>query len=228
MASIKDYFKQEQAAAYDKRFEKISALKDVLHLTTQMILQELPDRARILVVGAGTGAEILHLARCYPGWEFTAVEPSIDMLEICRQKVMSAGLADQCRLHHGYVHQLPRQELYDAATSLLVSQFLTDLSERQEFFKAIHDRLRPGALLVSADLGHCGEEHDRVWEIWLRAIAHTGASPEQMAEYCKSMDRGVSLLPDSEMRALLSRAGFEAPTHVLRTILINGWFARRS
>lgn len=221
------YFQGEQAAAYDQRFEKLSAIKDVLHLTTQMILQELPKQARVLVVGAGTGAEVLHLGRCYPGWEFTVVEPSSDMMAICRQKLADAGFEQSCQFHQGYAEELPLEERYDAATSLLVSHFLVDSDARRAYFKAIHDRLLPGAILVTADLGHCEQDHDQVWEVWLRTIAHAGANPEQIVEYTQALSRDVSLLRDSQMRAMLVESGFESPAHVLRAVLINGWFARR-
>ena len=227
MSEINIHFEKERATTYDQRFEKIAALKDVLHLTLQMVFQQLPERSRVLVVGAGTGAELLYLAHHFPQWEFTAVEPSGDMLEICRQKVTAAGYAERCEFHHGYTHQLPLGKSYDGATSLLVSHFLLDPAERVSFFEDIGERLRPGGTLFTADLAQCGEEHDRVWEIWLRTIAYSGTEALQLEEYTQSLERGVSLVGAREMKELLGTAGFQGITHVLRTILINAWFARR-
>ena len=42
------------------------AIKDALHLLTGTVLSELPPKAKILCVGAGTGAEILYLAQKFP------------------------------------------------------------------------------------------------------------------------------------------------------------------
>ncbi|RYD68316.1 MAG: class I SAM-dependent methyltransferase, partial [Verrucomicrobiaceae bacterium] len=83
-------FGPEQAAAYDARFAKFAPMRDALHLLAGSILATLPEDARILCVGAGTGAEVLALAQRFPHWRFTAVEPSAPMLELCRQKATAA------------------------------------------------------------------------------------------------------------------------------------------
>ncbi|WP_232288441.1 class I SAM-dependent methyltransferase [Anaeromyxobacter sp. K] len=61
-------------------------MRDALHLVTRLALGELPAQARILCVGAGTGAELLSLAAAFPGWRFTAVDPSEPMLRRCRAR----------------------------------------------------------------------------------------------------------------------------------------------
>ena len=115
-------FTQDHAAAYDQRFSKLAPLRDALHLLVATLFSELPAQARILCVGAGTGAELLFLARKFPGWEFTAVEPSGPMLDLCRTKADAEGIASRCTFHEGYLDSLPAGEPFDAATSLLVSQ----------------------------------------------------------------------------------------------------------
>ena len=56
-------FNEHHAAEYDTRFAKAAAMKDALHLLTAAVLGELPADARVLSVGAGTGAEVIDLAR---------------------------------------------------------------------------------------------------------------------------------------------------------------------
>ncbi len=55
----------KQASSYDQQWSKM-AIKDALHLLTGTVLSELPPKAKILCVGAGTGAEILYLAQKFP------------------------------------------------------------------------------------------------------------------------------------------------------------------
>lgn len=91
---IKSLFDQ-QAANYDTQWAKTAPIRSCLHLLVDSLLAHLPTEARILCVGVGTGAELAHLARKNPGWQFTAVEPSGKMLEICRQRAEVDGFANR-------------------------------------------------------------------------------------------------------------------------------------
>jgi len=95
-----DFFSEEQARRYDERNRKLAPITEALHFATSLVLEDLPARARILSVGAGTGAELVSLAKSFPQWSFVAVEPSRSMLEVCRERVQRAGLSDRCELFH--------------------------------------------------------------------------------------------------------------------------------
>jgi tRNA G46 methylase TrmB len=86
----------------------------------------LPDRANILYVGAGTGAEMIQLAQTFPQWTFTPVDPSGAVLEVCRQRLDTLGMIDRCTLQTGFVETLAPTKTFDAATGLLVSQTIMD------------------------------------------------------------------------------------------------------
>ena len=87
-------FDAERAAAYDDRIRRLAPGYDLLQSTVASVLAaRLPDDAHLLVVGAGTGAEIVTMGRNVSRWQFTAVDPSPDMLDRCRSRVAEAGLA---------------------------------------------------------------------------------------------------------------------------------------
>ncbi|WP_264488307.1 class I SAM-dependent methyltransferase [Luteolibacter arcticus] len=46
------------------------------------------------------------MAARFPGWRFTAVEPSGAMLDHCRKKATEAGIVDRCECHEGYLDSL--------------------------------------------------------------------------------------------------------------------------
>ncbi|WZP00329.1 class I SAM-dependent methyltransferase [Isosphaeraceae bacterium EP7] len=116
------------------------------------MLSDLGDDARFLYIGVGTGPELIYLAERFPGWRFVAVEPSAPMLDVCRRKAEERGIADHCGFHEGYLDSLPQGEAFDAATSLLVSQFILDRQARTGFFREIAGRVLPGGVLVNAGL----------------------------------------------------------------------------
>src|SRR5690606_23703825 len=83
----------KQASGYEQQQKKIAPVHEGLYFQLEWIFSELPDDARILCVGLGAGAELSYLASRFPGWTFTAVEPSGAMLDICRQRARSEGFS---------------------------------------------------------------------------------------------------------------------------------------
>jgi tRNA (cmo5U34)-methyltransferase len=223
-------FDQAHAATYDQRFAKLAPLRDALHLLISAVLADLPAEARILCVGAGTGHELIYLALKFPQWRFTVVEPSAPMLEVCRRKANECGIALRCVFHEGYLDSLPVSPAFDAATSLLVSQFILTAEARVSFFHNIASRLRPGGYLVSADLASDtgSATYQSLLEVWIRLMRETGSPPEQLEKLRMTYGRDVSVLPLQQVSALIAAGGFETPVLFLQTCLIHAWYAQRA
>lgn len=227
--ALKDIFDQ-QADTYDQKWSRVAAFRDGLHLLVGSVFAGLPARARVLCVGAGTGAEIASLAARFPGWRFTAVEPAGRMLAACRRRADAAGIADRCTFHEGYLETLPPGAPHDAATCLLVSQFLLDRQARSDFFRAIAQRLRPGGLLANADLSADVDApgYPALLQAWLHAIAAPDLSPESIERMCVAYRRDVAVLPQADVEALLVAGGFEAPVAFYQAGLMRAWCATRA
>lgn len=223
----KPIFTADHAAAYDQRFAKLAPLREALHLLVGAVFAELPEQARILCGGAGTGAELIYLAHKFPGWQFTAVEPSGPMLEVCRRKAAAEGIAPRCTFHEGYLESLPEGEPFDAATSLLVSQFVLNKESRIGFFREIARRLKPDGILASADLASNRAVYQDLLEVWLKLMRETEMAPEQVEGLREVYGRDVGVLSLDETRAIIAAGGFEEPVQFLQTGLIHGWYARR-
>jgi tRNA (cmo5U34)-methyltransferase len=221
-------FDESHASSYDERFAKLAPLRDALHLVTRLALGDLPADARLLCVGAGTGAELLHLAAAFPGWSFTAVDPSAPMLRRCRARAEAADVASRCRFHEGVVESLPDDDReFDGATALLVSQFLVDRAARRDFFASIADRLRPRAPLVVGDLA-CPAPSDRLFELWERAWRYADIPAEQVARMRETFATRVAVLPPEEVAAIIVAGGFDDPVQCFQTVLIHAWLTRRN
>lgn len=224
------FFDRARAAEYDQRFAKLAPLRDALHLLTAAALARLPGNARVLSVGAGTGAEILALAPRFPGWRFVAVDPSGPMLEIARERAEERGISTRCEFHVGTLDSLPDTELFDGATSILVSQFVLDPEARIGFFREIAGRLRPGGRLVSADLAAdlAVEEGQEQLSFWLGLLrTEQGISAEQADNMRTAYAENVAVLPVHRVEGLLVAGGFENPVRILQTGMIHAWTAYR-
>lgn len=219
----------QQAAGYDRQWEKLAQLRDGLHFLLESVFADLPARARVLCVGVGTGAELAHLARKFPHWKFTAVEPSGAMLEQCRQRAVREGFESRCQFHEGYVDSLQGDSLHDAATCFLVSQFILDRDERTGFFRSIAARLAPGGLLASSDLASQvgSREHDALVHAWMNMMAAADVPPEALEKMRAAWKKDVAILPPAEVASIIESGGFESPVPFYQAGLIHAWFSRR-
>lgn len=222
-------FDQKTAAAYDEKTALWASGREALFSLVRLIQADLPDKARILCVGAGTGTELISLAQSFPKSHLTAVEPSSAMLDICRQKVEENGLTSRCTFHEGYLDTLPDSAPFDAATCLLVSQFLKDPQERSDLFSQIAGRLQPGGILISSDLvlGLSSKVHQGLFEVWLRMLGGSGWNEEDIEKMRSAWrDHIVSMTPP-EIEAIIAAGGFDTPILFYQTVFIHAWFSKR-
>lgn len=219
----------QQAGTYDQQWAKLAPFRDGIHLLMASIFGRLPPNARMLCVGAGTGAEIHFLAERFPAWTFVAVEPSSRMVDVAKARAAQHGYLDRCSFHTGYLDSLPAGEPFDCASSLLVSQFLLDAAERRDFFRAIATRLQPGGMLVTSDLSADteGPHYASLLEVWLRTMTAADLSPERVQQMRAAYSRDVAILPSRSVEALIASAGFDAPVPFYQAGLIHAWYCQR-
>lgn len=222
-------FDMERAISYDQRNGKLAALSESLHLQMRIILSELPSEANILCVGAGTGAELIYLAKAFPSWHFTALDPAEAMLKLCEQKAVENGIDKRCVFHCGYIDSLPAATSFDAATSILVSHFLTDKSERTKFFSQIAERLRPGGILVSADLSFdtIVPAYSVLMVKWLQLLKSADWPANEVDKLPEVYKQHVAMLPPAEVESIIQKGGFSEPVLFSQNLFIHAWFAKR-
>jgi tRNA (cmo5U34)-methyltransferase len=215
------------AETYDQQWERLAPINDSLHLLMGGVFSNLPAQANVLCVGAGTGAEIIYLAKRFPQWTFTAVDPSTSMLEVCRKRLRALDIENRCKFHSGYLESLPSFELFDAATSLLVSQFILDKESRSEFFKLIAKYLKPEGILVSSDLSadlHSAN-YPSLLQTWLELMKEGGVPAEGLEGMRKAYGKNVAVLPDKDIAALIQSGGFDDPIRFFQLGLIHAWYS---
>lgn len=223
-----DFFTEEAAQVYDEKNSKLLPISGCVHFLIGLILKDLPARARILCVGAGTGAEILTLSRTFPEWSFVALEPSLAMLNVCRERIESAGVADRCEFVHGYVQDLPGEPIFDAALSVFVAHFVAR-EERSKFFRHMTDRLRSDGYLINVEISFDLDsvEFPSMLKNWEAVQTLMGATPDSLATLPKQLKEVLTVIPPQETEALLRDSGIGCPVRFFQALMIHGWYGKK-
>lgn len=223
-----DFFNKEAAQHYDERNRPLADISGCLHFLIGLILKDFPVRSRILCAGVGTGAELLSLAQRFPEWTFVALEPSLAMLEVCRERAEKAGVAARCEFVHGYVQDLPLRQDFDAALSLLVAHFVKR-EERVNFYRQMVDRLRSGGYLITAEISYDldSAEFPSMLENWGAVQKLMGATPESLASLPKVLREMLSVVPPLETESLIRKSGIENPVRFFQALMICGWYGQK-
>jgi tRNA (cmo5U34)-methyltransferase len=220
----------QQSSTYDQQWVKLAAFRDGIHVLVAALFSRLPHDARILCVGAGTGAEIHYLAERFPDWTFVAVEPSSGMVNAAEMRAEQNGYRSRCVFHNGYLDSLSESGQFDGATCFLVSQFILDTDERTRFFGQIAARLRDGGILASSDLAAdtSAGSYGGLLEVWLKTMASADLSPQRIQQMRDAYARDVSILPPPHVERLIEAGGFGSAVQFYQAVLIHGWYAMRA
>jgi tRNA (cmo5U34)-methyltransferase len=223
-------FDEERAAAYDERIRRLAPGYDVLHDALASVAGSLlGDDAHVLVVGAGTGTEIVRLAQVRPGWRFIAVDPSTEMLDQCRKRIEAEELGPRVEYRCDRVEALSEVSRFDAATSMFVAHFIQDRDAKRRFFRAVARRLQPRAPFLLADLYKCssGEALEQLTAAWRRAVRRAGMDAEVVENAFDRMERQIDFVPEDELARILDETGFSAPTRFYQCFLWGAWWSQK-
>jgi tRNA (cmo5U34)-methyltransferase len=221
----------EKAQAYDRRIRAAIPGYEALHQLSCMVVAEATGgHGRVLVAGAGTGAECVALGQACPALHVVGVDPAADMLAMAEGKVTEHGLNQRVRLYPGTVADLPVFEPFDAATLLLVLHFLRDDGAKLALLTDVAKHLKPGAPLVLADL--FGPAWDQPWQAELRTYWRhlqlaAGIGGSDVDKGFSHVDRDIHPVTEDRLGELMQQAGFARPQPFFRALCFGGWVARR-
>ena len=216
------------AADYDRRIRSTWPFYEAIHPAMNAILRGLlPSNSELLIVGAGTGAEILELGRSNPGWRFVGLDPAQPMLDVAKDKIEAAGVTAQVSLFRGNVDELPVGTLYDGATLGMVLHFLADDGAKSKLLRSISSHLKSGAPLVLMD-AH-GDPTTRESQLLLDAWKHqqnlAGLTWEQVEDGMKERMQAIHFVSSDRIEELLAEAGFRRIQRFFQIFILGGWIA---
>lgn len=222
------HFDEERARQYDRTARQTLPGYEELHSMASSLLHiELDEEAQVLVVGAGTGMELLTLAEHHPKWRLTGVDPSSEMLARARERIQERGWTDRVQLHVGHVYELPQSAVYDAATCLLVIHHLA-AEDQRSLLRGVAQRLKSGAPFVLAEIvgDTASPQFQRFLNAWKFRQSVMGASVDEAVQRGERITSVVSFPTEDSLRALLSQAGFADLERFFTAYFYGGWVTR--
>jgi cyclopropane-fatty-acyl-phospholipid synthase len=102
---------------------------------------------RLLDVGCGWGALIMHAAQYY-GTEAVGITLSERQATLARQRIADAGLADRCRVEVRDYRELTGEGLFDKIASIGMVEHV-GLRRLPDYFRAAFRALKPGGLFLN-------------------------------------------------------------------------------
>ena len=225
-------FDRERASQYNLDIRKAIPGYEALHGMAQNLLRtNLSSSARLLVVGSGTGMELINFCQQNSQWILTGVDPSQDMMIIARQELAKRKLLARVNLHRGDLDSLPQTEPMDAATLILVMHFLPDDGSKLELLKNIARRLKPGAEFILADLH--GDKSARyftklktAWQAHYFNQLDDANKTQAESEFETRIDNSIHFISEARIRELLNTAGFDLVSKFYNAFLFGGWTAK--
>lgn len=224
-------FDSSRAAEYDRQSRIALAGYDACHeLTACMLASTLGDnsKANVLIVGAGTGQEMLTMGPLEPAWHFTAVDPAAPMVELARDRVAGAGLEGRTDFVLGTVADLPDTTRYDAATLIGVLHHLPGDQAKRDILRDIARRLKPGAPFVLAGNRRRYAEHPLLLKAWRQRWRLNGSSAAEVeAKIAKILQGADPPASEQVIADLLAEAGFGQPHLFFSSLFWGAWIAFR-
>lgn len=217
-------FDARAADTYDEgMIRRVPGYALAQHLAGAVLASTLPDQANILVVGAGTGSEILHLAAVKPGWRFTALDISRHMLEVAAQRLTSAGLVDRVTFVCAPMQSAPPLPRHDACLIQLVGQFIAH-EDKPAFYAAVAHALGSDAPLLSLDYRpELSPRRDALRHWALQA----GASPDMVMMMESRMTMEWHIPSEVDLDAIWRAAGLLPQGRFLQALAYVGTVLRR-
>lgn len=223
-------------AHYDQTIPlKIAGYHLLYDLTSHLMavgLKNESSTAKLLIVGAGGGQELVTLSQFNKDWQFTAIDSSETMLDVATRRVNEAKISERVCTVHSKLEDFSDSLLYDGATCLLVLHFIKGLENKRAFLKQISAKLKPGAPFFFAAIN--GEPDKNAYAVqmkgWKSYMLAQGIPAEEFDKFAESigdMSRttGSDLISSDVTLSLLAECGFTDITSYFGSYLIQGYMA---
>jgi ubiquinone/menaquinone biosynthesis C-methylase UbiE len=179
-------------------------------------LAELKPGETVLDLGSGGGIDVLLSARRVgPAGKAYGLDMTDEMLALARENQRKAGV-DNVEFVKGEIENIP---LPDSSVDVIISNCVINLSaDKDRVFAEAFRVLRPGGRLAVSDVvvrGEVPSEIRRSVELWIGCVAGALEESEYRAKLAKAGFEAIQLEPTriyrvEDAREFLARAGIDA------------------
>lgn len=203
----KNFHSELVVASYDDHIRKLIPGYALVHQQIDAILTtHLPETAHILIVGCGTGYELSYLLQRHPNWTFTAIDPSLKMLEQAQKNIESCQGTERVEFIQADTQNLNKDHQFDAALAILVAHFIPQ-EYKTDFFQDIYQSLKADGFLLTYDL----MQHEDVTELKImqQMVEYSGLNTKQSANMIERLEQDFDLISVQSLKEILTKVGFK-------------------
>jgi len=172
---VREYFDQ-LAPEYDA--SRVKCYGDDLR---NLLMEVIPVSKEMIVADIGCGTGYLTKVLAEKSKEVTAVDASVEMLNVARRELEKAGL-DNIRFIRGEAEKLPvHGNQFDLVFANMLLHHLSDPGEALREFQRI---LKPGGLTIITDV----EEHGHTWVKKEKSDLWLGFNQDELREWLQEAD----------------------------------------
>lgn len=211
----KDFNQPKIIESYDQHIQKLIPGYALMHQQIQVLLyMHLKQNAHLLIIGCGTGYELIQLALAFPNVQFTAIDVAENMIKKAQQNIKHAQIKNKIDFLCGDTSILSTINYqFDAALSILVAHFVP-MDLKKSFFTDIYHAIKPNACLIHVDL--MAFEHENGAEYLVKLAQLTGLHPKQSQLMLNTFDKEFYLMSTQEMDDIYAMIGFKKHEYFLK------------
>lgn len=215
-----EIFEDERANKYDSFIQNwIINYQFVIDTLPKIIELQQPNTKEILVVGCGTGNELLSLSNYTTSYNITGIDPSPDMVKIASEKLKNHP---KVKIIKGEVQQLSSDKKYDIATLFLVLHFMKDDGTKEALLQSIAEKLEQGATFILLDIFGAKDEFASNIKL-LEKLLPKEVDGIIIKDRIASMPERIHPISEERLSELAQKVGFSKPIRFFQSAIYGGW-----
>ncbi|WPK13110.1 class I SAM-dependent methyltransferase [Lysinibacillus louembei] len=213
----------KQVKTYDQQISRKIAGYELLHdLTSHLLSIHSPSIQQMLIIGAGGGQELVSFSAHLPNCHFLALDSSKPMLARAKERTRHLNNSIDFVLADWADYEVTAQ--FNAASCLLVLNFIDGLEQKIAFINKIYHTLQPHAVLFISMMMKDAEQCMKLQlSAWKHYMQQQEISTEHATKFEKNYHNTYQLLQEDELISILTSCGFTSVSRYFQSFLLTSY-----